>query len=44
MWAPKYQFGLVKLDKLGAHMASGVLKLFATVKLVIYHQYLFVLS
>ena len=30
MWAPKYQCGRVKLDQLGAHMAPGVLKLFAT--------------
>ena len=32
MWAPKYQCQQVKLDKLGAHMASGVLKLFATLR------------
>ena len=30
MWALKYQCGRVKLDKLGAHMAPGFLKLFAT--------------
>ena len=30
IWAPKYQYGLVNLDKLEAHMAPGVLKLFAT--------------
>ena len=30
MWAPKYQRGRVKLDKLGAQMAPGILKLFAT--------------
>ena len=30
MWAPKYQCGRVKIDQLGAHMAPGVLKLFAT--------------
>ena len=30
MWAPKYQCGRVKLHQLGAHMAPGVLKLFAT--------------
>ena len=30
MWAPNYQCGLVKIDKLGAHMAPGVLKLYAT--------------
>ena len=30
MCAPKYQCGPVKLDQLGAHMAPGVLKLFAT--------------
>ena len=30
MWAPKYQCGQMKLGKLEAHMAPGVLKLFAT--------------
>lgn len=30
MCAPKYQCGLVKLDKLRAHMTPGALKLFAT--------------
>ena len=30
MWAPKYQCGLVNLEKLGAHIAPEVLKLFAT--------------
>ena len=34
MWAPKYQCGQVKLGKLGAHMAPGVLKLFATLEQV----------
>ena len=32
MWAPKYQCGREKLDQLGAHMAPGVLKLFATLR------------
>ena len=35
IWAPKYQYGLVNLDKLEAHMAPGVLKLFATLFIVI---------
>ena len=32
MRAPNYRCGRLKLDKLGAHMASGVLKLFATLE------------
>ena len=32
MRAPKYGCGRVKLDKLGAHMVPGVLKLFATLE------------
>ena len=35
MWTPKYQCRRVKLDKLGAHMVPGVLKLFATLFIVI---------
>ena len=33
MWAPNYQCGLVNINKLGAHMAPGVLKLYATLPL-----------
>ena len=41
MWAPKYQCGRVKLDQLGAHMAPGVLKLFATLRFmcIVLHQF-----
>ena len=40
MWAQKYLCGRVKLDQLGAHMAPGVLKLFAT----LYTAYYFIFS
>ena len=38
MWAQKYQCGLVKLVKLGAHMALWIFKLLATLKK---HSYLY---